>query len=281
MELEALQQIYPEVKALGAQIVVLTPELEHYTRALHKKLNLTFDILTDLHLKTAEEFRLVFTLPDYLRELYKSFGSTLDRFHDESEYRLPIPARYVIDEEGMIRAAEVNADYTIRPEPAETLGQLRTTVQLKKGAFRMTPHREVKTFGVPWEGQYGYVQAVKVDHTIYVSGQLSHDNQGNIVGAAPLDDSGNIRDHSNMEIQMRQSYANAKKILGDFGATLENVVEEVLYVTDMEKAFAAAGPVRKEAYGTPAPQVASTLVVTPRLSFPTQLIEIKLIAKLG
>ena len=98
MELEALQQIYPEVRALGAQIVVLTPELEHYTRALHKKLNLTFDILTDLHLKTAEEFRLVFTLPDYLRELYKSFGNSLDRFHDESEYRLPIPARYVIDE---------------------------------------------------------------------------------------------------------------------------------------------------------------------------------------
>jgi peroxiredoxin len=126
MELEALQQIYPEVKALGAQIVVLTPELEHYTRALHKKLNLTFDILTDLHLKTAEEFRLVFTLPDYLRELYKSFGSTLDKFHDESEYRLPIPARYVIDKDGMIRAAQVNADYTIRPEPAETLGQLRT-----------------------------------------------------------------------------------------------------------------------------------------------------------
>jgi peroxiredoxin len=36
------------------------------------------------------------------RELYKSFGSTLDRFHDESEYRLPMPARYVIDEEGII-----------------------------------------------------------------------------------------------------------------------------------------------------------------------------------
>jgi peroxiredoxin len=51
MELEALQGIYSEVKDLGAQIVVLTPELERYTRALHKKLNLTFDILTDLHLK--------------------------------------------------------------------------------------------------------------------------------------------------------------------------------------------------------------------------------------
>ena len=126
MELEALQQIYPEVRALGAQIVVLTPEMERYTRALRKKLNLTFDILTDLHLKTAGEFRLVFTLPDYLRELYQSWGSTLDRFNDESEYRLPIPARYVIDKQGIIRAADVNADYTIRPEPAETLRQLRT-----------------------------------------------------------------------------------------------------------------------------------------------------------
>jgi peroxiredoxin len=59
MDLEALQGIYSEVKDLGAQIVVLTPELERYTRALHKKLNLTFDILTDLHLKIAEQFRLL------------------------------------------------------------------------------------------------------------------------------------------------------------------------------------------------------------------------------
>ena len=124
MELEALQEIYSDVRALGAQIIVITPELERYTRVLHKKLNLSFDILTDLHLKVAEQFRLVFTLPDYLRDLYKSFGSTLDRFNDEPEYRLPMPARYVVDREGVIRAADVNADYTIRPEPSETLKQL-------------------------------------------------------------------------------------------------------------------------------------------------------------
>jgi peroxiredoxin len=129
MELEALQQIHSDVRALGAQIVVITPELERYTRALRKKLNLTFDILTDLHLKTAEEFRLVFTLPDYLRDLYKSFGNALDRFHDEPDFRLPIPGRYVIDKEGIIRAADVNADYTIRPEPSETLNQLRVVIE--------------------------------------------------------------------------------------------------------------------------------------------------------
>ena len=95
---------------------------------MHRKLKLTFDILTDLHLKVAEQFGLVFTLPDYLRELYAEVGATLDRLHQEPKYRLPIPGRYLIDRAGMIRGAEVNADYTIRPEPSDTLAALRALV---------------------------------------------------------------------------------------------------------------------------------------------------------
>lgn len=125
MELEALQEVCSEIRALGAELMVITPELERYTRALHRKLNLSFDMLTDLHLQIAEQYGLVFTLPDYLRELYKSFGSTLDRFNDEPGYRLPMPARYILDQKGIIRSADVNADYTIRPEPSETLRRLR------------------------------------------------------------------------------------------------------------------------------------------------------------
>lgn len=132
MELEALQEIDADARRLKAHIVVITPELDRYTRALRKKLNLSFDILTDLHLKLAEQFGLVFTLPDYLRELYKSFGSTLDRFNDEPEYRLPMPARYVIDPQGIIRAADVNADYTIRSEPSETLKALHKIARRKR-----------------------------------------------------------------------------------------------------------------------------------------------------
>ena len=133
MELEALKEIDSEVQALGARIVVLTPELERYTRALRKKLSLPFDILTDLHLKTAEQFGLVFTFPDYLRDLYQSFGSTLDRFHEESVYRLPIPARYIVDSNNLNRAADVNADYTIRPEPLETLRLLKEIARPESG----------------------------------------------------------------------------------------------------------------------------------------------------
>jgi len=126
MELEALQEINAEIRALGARLVAITPELERYTRNVHRKLNLAFDVLTDLHLKTSQQFGLVFVLPDYLRDLYKSHGMTLDQFNDESGYRLPMPARYVIDQRRTIRGAEVNADYTIRPEPSDTLRLVQT-----------------------------------------------------------------------------------------------------------------------------------------------------------
>lgn len=145
----------------------------------------------------------------------------------------------------------------------------------------MNAAKAIEGFGMPWEDQYGYAQAVKVGDTIYVAGQLSHDDDGNMVAPAGLDEKGVIRDHSNMETQMRQTYVNAKKILARFGATLDNVVEEVIYVTDMDRAFAAAGPVRKAAYGSRRPEVASTILVTPRLALPTQLVEIKFVAKLG
>lgn len=142
----------------------------------------------------------------------------------------------------------------------------------------MPIRKEARQLGMPWEQSYGYVQALRVGDTIWVSGQLSHDDEGNIVGPAPVDRDGHILDHGNMRLQMTQSYANAKKVLAQFGATLDNVVEEVLFVTDMDAAFAVAGAVRAEAYGG-SPLVASTIVVTPRLAFPSQLIEIKLIAR--
>jgi enamine deaminase RidA (YjgF/YER057c/UK114 family) len=143
----------------------------------------------------------------------------------------------------------------------------------------MTRSKDAKGLGMPWEDAYGYAQAVRVDDTIYVSGQLSHDDEGNIVAPAPLGERGEILEHSGMEAQMRQTYANAAKILGRYGATLQDVVEEVLYVTDMDAAFAAAGPVRKEAYGSERPVVASTILTTSRLALPTQLIEIRFTAR--
>jgi enamine deaminase RidA (YjgF/YER057c/UK114 family) len=143
-----------------------------------------------------------------------------------------------------------------------------------------TRNRQTESFGVPWEETYGYVQAIQHGDTIYLSGQLAN-NGNDLVAPAPLDEHGNVTDYGNMGEQMRQTYRNAATLLGRFGASLADVVEEVLYVLDVDAAFEVAGPVRKEAYGRTDPQVASTLVGTTRLAFPEQLIEIKLIARVS
>jgi enamine deaminase RidA (YjgF/YER057c/UK114 family) len=134
--------------------------------------------------------------------------------------------------------------------------------------------KEAAYFGVPWEDAYGYAQAIKVGDTIYVSGQLSHDDKGKLVAPAALDESGKAAEFSMMERQMRTTYANAVELLARLGATMDNVVEETLYVLNVDAAFAAAGKVRKEVYGTARPQCASNLIGVTRLAFPEQLIEI-------
>jgi len=141
-------------------------------------------------------------------------------------------------------------------------------------------YRQMATLGMPWERAYGYAQAVRVGNTIYVSGQLSHDDEGNFVAPAASNGSSAVTDPSRMELQMRATYANAGKVLARFGATLQHIVEEVLYVTDMDAAFAVAGAVRKAAYGSDAPQCASTIAQVARLAFPQQLIEIRFTAVL-
>ena len=131
----------------------------------------------------------------------------------------------------------------------------------------MAIKKESKSLGMPWEKEYGYSKALKVGDTIYISGQVSHDDEGKIVG------------RGDMEAQMRQAYANIQKMLEQYGATMDNVIDEVLFVTDMNTAFAAAVKCRQEVFSGQ-PVVASTIVQIQRLAFPDLMIEIKCVAKL-
>ena len=133
--------------------------------------------------------------------------------------------------------------------------------------------KEIANLNVPWEDAYGYAQAVKVGNTIYVSGQLSHDAEGKLIGAAPLNDAGRPAEFSNMGLQMQTTYENARKLLLHFGASFNQVVEETLFVLDVPAAFAVAGDVRRAVYGK-TPRVASNLIGVSSLAFPEQLIEI-------
>jgi peroxiredoxin len=73
----------------------------------------------------AEAYGLVFTLPDDLRAIYERLGIDLARGNGDGTWRLPVPARFVIDRGGVIRAVDADPDYTRRPEPADTVEALR------------------------------------------------------------------------------------------------------------------------------------------------------------
>jgi peroxiredoxin len=86
---------------------------------------LTFPILSDAKGKVGAAFGLRFELPDYLVELYKSLKNDLPTFNDDPSWTLPMPARYVIGQDGTILYSEVNPDYTHRPEPEDMIPVLQ------------------------------------------------------------------------------------------------------------------------------------------------------------
>jgi peroxiredoxin len=125
MELQALEAALPQYLDLGASLVAISPQIQANSRKSVRQNHLSFPILSDAKSQVAEAFGLRFKLPDYLVDLYKGFGNDLPTFNDDPSWVLPMPGRFVIGQDGLIKYAEVNPDYTQRPEPTDLLPALR------------------------------------------------------------------------------------------------------------------------------------------------------------
>lgn len=126
--------------------------------------------------------------------------------------------------------------------------------------------KETKSLGTSWENEFGFVQGAKAGGVVFLSGQLGLDEKGMVVGKGSMD------------AQMRQAYANVAKVLRQFNLTMNDVLEETIYVTDMPLALTAGPKVRRDVYAEH-PAVASTLVQVQRLAFADALVEIHIVAK--
>jgi len=124
--------------------------------------------------------------------------------------------------------------------------------------------KEFSTFNMPWEEVYGYVQAVKNGDTVWISGQLGHNSEGVLL--------------EGMENQFKQAYANIGTLLKGFGMKHDDIVEEVIYVTDMASGFEARKICGKSFYADPK-RIASSIIGVSELALPGQMVEIKIIAK--
>lgn len=126
LELQALQQALPGFQALGASLLAISPQTAANSRKSQRQNKVDFPILSDTRNDVAAAFGLRFALPDYLIDLYQRLKNDLPAFNDDPAWTLPMPARYVIGRDGVIAYAEVNPDYTLRPEPDSMLPVIRS-----------------------------------------------------------------------------------------------------------------------------------------------------------
>lgn len=105
--------------------MAVSPQVEAYARHSVEKNNLHFDVLLDAGNTVARRYGLVFSVPEDLKRIYLEMKIELPRYNGDESWELPMPARFIIDREGIVRYADFDPDYTTRPDPEETLAALR------------------------------------------------------------------------------------------------------------------------------------------------------------
>jgi peroxiredoxin len=125
LELHALQQALPDIRASGADLVAISPELPDKAMDTQARHALEFEVLSDVGNRVSEAFGLTFELPEQLRPIYTSIGIDIPAFNGDDSFVLPVPASYIVDSDGIIRHHFVNVDYTRRLEPDDLLQVLR------------------------------------------------------------------------------------------------------------------------------------------------------------
>lgn len=126
LELKAYQRMNDDIKAIGGQLIAVSPQTPNYSASVQEKNELNFHVLSDLHNKTAEQYNLKFKLPEYVYPIYRSLDISLETFNGDHSWELPVPATYVIDKAGIIRFASAEADYKKRMEPSKVMHILQS-----------------------------------------------------------------------------------------------------------------------------------------------------------
>ena len=121
LELQALEEARSDIEARGASVVAISMQNAANSRKSVRENKVGFPILVDAGGAVAAEFGLRYSLKPDLIELYKTLGNDLAVINGETSWSLPMPGRYVIGQDGVVAYAEVNPDYTRRPDPSDLL----------------------------------------------------------------------------------------------------------------------------------------------------------------
>lgn len=124
LTLNQLQQELPNFNLNGANLIALTPELPDKSISTAEKHDLKFEVLSDVGNVIAKKYGIVFKLTDEVAKMYnKSFD--MNGYNGDKSNELPLAATYIINQEGKIVYAFLDADYRNRAEPSELTSFLK------------------------------------------------------------------------------------------------------------------------------------------------------------
>lgn len=125
-ELEAWRDLYPALRERGALVAGISPQTQRQSDFTVNQHAIPFPLLTDAGCAVAEQFGLVWTVPEYLQNYYLGILVNVPFINGESSWKLPLPATYAIGQDGKVLYAEAHADFRVRPEPEDVLRALPT-----------------------------------------------------------------------------------------------------------------------------------------------------------
>ncbi len=124
LELRAYQQALPQLQALGASLVAISPQTPDHGLSTVEKQELTFAVLSDVGNHVARQFGLVFTIDERVRAAHTQVGADLPRFNGDDSWELPMAGTFLVDQSGNVRLAFVDPDFTRRLDPSVIIARL-------------------------------------------------------------------------------------------------------------------------------------------------------------
>jgi peroxiredoxin len=129
LEFKALADCLSQIEGLGASLVGISPELPDVSLSTVENHQLPFQVLSDVGNKVSRQYGIVMNVPAEMRALYLQWGLDVPAVNGDESWDLPIPATYVIEQDGTITFAYINKNYTERCEPENIIEALQKIAQ--------------------------------------------------------------------------------------------------------------------------------------------------------
>lgn len=123
-QLESWNALVPDLSRAGIALAAISPQTQHQSFLMHDQHHLQFPLLSDAENRVARAYGLLYKVPEDQQATYRRTFVNLAFVNGDESWELPIPATFAIDRGGAVLFASADADYTVRPEPAEVLNSI-------------------------------------------------------------------------------------------------------------------------------------------------------------